>query len=272
MLFRGVNDVGMLSTIPVLRCLGHRCRIFVTGDHRQTMASGELSASCILVHYVTSLRSQPTNAHHPSSILAGISPTPRVPVAFAANAAQPAPSPVIERHSRRGHACRRAGSSRHSQFRHPASISAVGVVVQLTRARPGNTSSGERLRSGNRALMRPAIHPGGPRRQQPRSREPSVLLRARPKAPRPCAKPAAHAPTIEIRQTLRPDDCVPGRPDAPMHPGTAAPALRRRFGESAHGLRALATAPSRGSRTLWPVRQNTRLTAPFRPAFMAPFG
>ena len=250
MLFRGVNDVGMLSTIPVLRCLGHRCRIFVTGDHRQTMASGELSASCILVHYVTSLRSQPTNAHHPSSILAGISPTPRVPVAFAANAAQPAPSPVIERHSRRGHACRRAGSSRHSQFRHPASISAVGVVVQLTRARPGNTSSGERLRSGNRALMRPAIHPGGPRRQQPRSREPSVLLRARPKAPRPCAKPAAHAPTLEIRQTLRPDDCVPGRPDAPMHPGTAAPALRRRFGESAHGLRAPATAPRRDSRTL----------------------
>ncbi len=73
----------MLTTIPVLPCLGHRCRTFVTGDYRQTMASGELSAICILVHYATSLRSKPTNAHLPASILAGTSLTPRVPVAFA---------------------------------------------------------------------------------------------------------------------------------------------------------------------------------------------
>ena len=35
-----------------------------------------------------------------------------------------------------------------------------------------------------------------------------------------------------------------------MHPGTAAPALRRQFGESGHGLRANATAPTSPPRQL----------------------
>ena len=66
----------------------------------------------------------------------------------------------------------------------------------------------------------------------------------------PTRKPADLTPKTAISPTLHPTGYVPGRPDAPMHPGTAAPALRRQFGESGHGLRANATAPTSPPRQL----------------------
>ncbi len=58
--------------------------------------------------------------------------------------------------------------------------------------------------------MHPAIHPGGPYRQQPRSREPSVLLRARARSASILRKAGG---TRSLKR--RPQGPKAGRPSAP---------------------------------------------------------
>ena len=108
------------------------------------------------------------------------------------------------------------------------------------RKRPSSATRGARLPSKATAPLhsaRATFHsdgsPSRPDSQGPalsQQREPSrsrarpFSLRARPKAPRPCAKTGRPHSPDHLSLTLQPSGCAPGRPDAPC---TLAPPPRR---------------------------------------------